>query len=141
MSLKKRTKVSAEFSMASMTDIIFLLLLFFIITSTVVQTNVIKVLLPQSTKTERQKTIVNITIDAQHSFFIARDKGATMEVDFDEIEPFLRETVSDNPEMFVALYADESIPYREIVRILDIANKNQFKLVLATRPLDNKNNK
>jgi len=138
MSLKKQTKVSTEFSMASMTDIIFLLLLFFIITSTVVQTNVIKVLLPQSTKTERQKTIVNITIDAEHNFFIARDKGEPMEVDFDEIEPFLQETVSDNPEMFVALYADESVPYREIVRILDVANQNSFKLVLATRPLDNK---
>ena len=138
MSLKKKTKVSAEFSMASMTDIIFLLLLFFMITTTVVHTNAIKVLLPQSAKTESQKTIVDITIDAQNNFFIARDKGTTMEVDFDEIEPFLQETVSDNPEMFVALYADESVPYREIVRILDVANQNSFKLVLATRPLDNK---
>ena len=137
MSLKNRTKVSAEFSMASMTDIIFLLLLFFIITSTVVQTNVIKVLLPQSAKTERQKTVVNITIDAENNFFISRDKAEPIEVYFEEIEPFLQETVSENPEMYVALYAYELVPYREIVRVLDVANQNSFKLVLATRPLEN----
>ena len=55
-------------------------------------------------------------------------------VSFDEITPFLQSVYSSDPDIFVALYADESVPYREIVRILDIANQNQFKMVLMTRP-------
>ena len=56
-------------------------------------------------------------------------------VAFEEIEPFLQGVVAAEPDMYVALYADESVPYREIVRVLNIANKNQFKLVIATRPV------
>ncbi len=137
MALKRRTKVSAEFSMASMTDIIFLLLLFFMITTTVVHTNTIKVLLPQSSKTEQaQKTIVRIVLDAQNNYSIARDKEEESPILFDEIESYLQNVVSENPEMYVALYADETVPYREIVKVLDVANRNKFKLVLATRPLE-----
>jgi biopolymer transport protein ExbD len=137
MSLKKKTKVSTEFSMASMTDIIFLLLLYFMIISTVVQTNAIKVLLPQSTKTKTtEKTIVRVTIDPEYNFYIAQDKAEDAQVNFEDIEPFLQQVVSENPEMYVALYADETVPYREIVRVLDVANRNNFRLVLATRPLN-----
>ncbi len=140
MALKRRTKVSAEFGMASMTDIIFLLLLFFMITSTVVQTNAIKVLLPQSSKTEQQteKTIVRIVLDAAFNYSVARDNEKDNPILFEEIEAYLQNVVSENPEMYVALYADETVPYREIVKILDVANKNKFKLVLATRPLEQK---
>lgn len=53
---------------------------------------------------------------------------------FEEITPFLQDSYAKEPEMFVALYADETVPYKEIVRILNIANQNKFKMVLATRP-------
>jgi biopolymer transport protein ExbD len=136
MALKKRSKVSAEFSMSSMTDIIFLLLLFFMITATVVQTNAIKVLLPQSSKQETEKTIIRVTIDAELNFYIANGKEEDRLVAFEQIEPFLQQIVRNEPEMYVALYADQTVPYREIVKVLDVANQNKFKLVFATRPLD-----
>ena len=56
----------------------------------------------------------------------------------DELTPFLQGCAEKEPEMYVALYADESVPYREIVRVLNIANENHFKMVLATRPPENK---
>lgn len=56
------------------------------------------------------------------------------QVTFDEITPFLQDSYTKEPEMFVALYADETVPYKEIVKILNIANENKFKMVLATRP-------
>ena len=134
--LKRNSKISAEFSMSSMTDIIFLLLLFFMITSTVVQTNAIKVLLPQSSKQETQKTIVSLTIDASLNFYVGKGAEKDRMVAFEEIEPFLLATDSAEDEMYVALYADETVPYREIVRLLDVANRNKFKMVFATRPLE-----
>ena len=123
--------------MASMTDIIFLLLLFFMITVTVVHTNVtnsIKVMLPQSSEGKQmEKTIVRIILDPAMNFYIAEGDAPETPVLFDEIEPYLQ-MVDAEAEMYVALYADETVPYGEIVKVLDIANRNRFKLVLATRP-------
>ena len=67
---------------------------------------------------------------------MAFGKDTERPVSFDEIEPFLLQIESEEPEMYVALYADESIPYGEVVKVLNIANKNKFKLVIATRPMD-----
>jgi biopolymer transport protein ExbD len=61
-----------------------------------------------------------------------------MPIDPDDITNFLKECATEEPEMYVALYADESVPYREIVRVLNIANENNFKMVLATRRPDKK---
>jgi hypothetical protein len=74
-------------------------------------------------------------IDANLQHYVATGKEAERAVTFEEIEPFLQGVVAAEPDMYVALYADESVPYREIVRVLNIANKNQFKLVIATRPV------
>ena len=66
--------------------------------------------------------------------FRAFGKQKEVQVTFDEITPFLQDSYAKEPEMFVALYADETVPYKEIVKILNIANENKFKMVLATRP-------
>ncbi|MDR3261463.1 MAG: biopolymer transporter ExbD [Tannerella sp.] len=133
MALKRRTKVNEAFSMASMTDVIFLLLIFFMVTSTVVIPNAIKVTLPQAQKQTAAKPLSRVTIDAGLNYFVAYGKQKEKLVSFDDITPFLQEQYDKEPEMFVALYADESVPYREIVKILDIANSNKFKMVLVTR--------
>ena len=119
--------------MASMTDMIFLLLIFFMITSTVVVPNAIKVLLPQSQKQTVAKPLTRITIDSNLNYYVAFGKQKERNVFFAEIAPFLQECYAKEPEMYVALYADESIPYREVVKVLDIANQNNFKMVLVTR--------
>ena len=119
--------------MASMTDIIFLLLIFFMITSTVVVPNAIKVNLPQAQKQTAAKPLSRVTINADLNYFVAFGKERERRVSFDEIAPFLQEQQSKEPEMWVALYADESIAYKEVVRVMDIANKNNFKMVLMTK--------
>ncbi|MGL5620082.1 MAG: ExbD/TolR family protein, partial [Tannerellaceae bacterium] len=127
--------VDPSFSMASMTDIIFLLLIFFMITSTVVIPNAIKVNLPQSKKQTSVKPLTRITVDANLNIYVAYGKQKEKVVTFEELTPFLQESLAKDPEMYVALYADEAVPYREVVKILNIANENNFKMVLATKPL------
>ena len=133
MALKRKTKIDESFSMASMTDIIFLLLIFFLITSTIVVPNAIKVTLPEASKQTAAKPVSRITIDTSLNYYVAFGTQRERRVSFDEIEPFLQEQYANEPEMWVALYADESIAYKEVVKIMEIANKNNFKMFLATR--------
>ncbi len=134
MALKQRFQIETNFSMASMTDVIFLLLIFFMITSTIVVPNAIQVLLPRSQQQAQAKPITRVTIDQDLNYYVANANERERLVAFEEITPFLQSVYSADPDIFVALYADESVPYREIVRILDIANQNRFKMVLMTRP-------
>lgn len=134
MALKQRFRIETNFSMASMTDVIFLLLIFFMITSTIVVPNAIQVLLPRSQQQAQAKPITRVTIDKALNYYVANANETEREIAFEDITPFLQSVYTADPDIFVALYADESVPYREIVRILDIANQNQFKMVLMTRP-------
>jgi biopolymer transport protein ExbD len=120
--------------MSSMTDIIFLLLIFFMITSTVVSPNAIKVLLPQGKEQTSAKPLTRVIIDADLNFFAAFGNEKEQPITPDGLPDFLEECAQREPEMYVALYADESVPYREVVRVLNIANEHHFKMVLATRP-------
>jgi biopolymer transport protein ExbD len=138
MALKRKTKITANFSMASMTDIIFLLLIFFMVTSTVVVPNAIKLTLPQAQKQTAAKPLSRVTIDTDLNYYVAYGNQREKQVSFDDITPFLQERYNQEPEMFVALYADEKVPYGEIVKVLNIANKNKFKMLLATRPPEKK---
>ena len=136
--LKRKTRTIETFSMSSMTDIIFLLLIFFMITSTMVTPNAIKVLLPQGSKQTSAKPLARVIIDKELNFYSAFGNEDEMPIDPEEITNFLKDCASKEPEMYVALYADESVPYREIVKVLNIANENNFKMVLATRRPDKK---
>lgn len=133
MALKQRFTIETSFSMASMTDVIFLLLIFFMITSTFVVPNSIQVLLPRSQQQTQAKPITRVTIDKDLNYYVANANEIERHVTFEDITPFLQSVYTADPSIFVALYADETVPYREIVRVLDIANQNQFKMVLMTR--------
>ena len=135
---KRRTKVSPTFNMASMTDIIFLLLIFFMITSTMVSPNAIKVLLPQGKKQTTVKATARVVIDKDLNLYAAAGNEKEEPVTLEELPQVLNAQVNDSTELFVSLYADESVPYRNIVEILSIANENHFKMVLATRPPSSK---
>ncbi len=131
---KRRTKVSPTFNMASMTDIIFLLLIFFMITSTMVSPNAIKVLLPQGKKQTTVKAMARVVIDKDLNLYAAAGNEQEEPVTLEELPQVLNAQMNDSTELFVSLYADEAVPYRNIVEILSIANENHFKMVLATRP-------
>lgn len=124
--------------MSSMTDVIFLLLIFFMITSTMVSPNAIKVLLPQGKQQTSAKPLTRVIIDKELNVFAAFGNDREQALSFEELTPFLQDCSGREPDMYVALYADESVPYREIVKVLNIANENHFKMVLATRPPENK---
>ena len=135
MALKRRNKIETTFSMSSMTDVIFLLLIFFMVTSTVVFPNAIKILLPQSKKQTSASPMTRVTIDKELNYYVAFGNERERMVSYDEITPFLLDAQLKEPSMYVALYADESVPYKEVVKIINIANENQFKMVIATRPV------
>ena len=132
--LKRRVKISPNFSMASMTDLIFLLLIFFMITSTMVSPNAIKVLLPQGKQQTSAKPLTRVIIDKNLNYYAAFGNDKEQTLTLEELTPFLQSCAAKEPEMYIALYADETVPYREIVKVLNIANENKFKMVLATRP-------
>ena len=138
MALKRKNKINPAFSMASMTDIIFLLLIFFMITSTMVSPNAIKVLLPQGKQQTSAKPLTRVIIDKDLNYYTAYGNKDEMPITLDELPAFLAERAAEESEMFVALYADERVPYREIVNVLNIANDNNYKMVLATRKPDRK---
>lgn len=123
--------------MASMTDIIFLLLIFFMITSTMVSPNAIKVNLPQGKKQTTVKASARVVIevvDNKCQLYAAAGKDKEQPVTLEELPNVLKSQTNDSTELFVSLYADEAVPYKNIVEVLSIANENHFKMVLATRP-------
>lgn len=134
MALHRRTKVSPTFNMSSMTDIIFLLLIFFMITSTLVSPNALKVNLPHSKKQTTVQGKAYITIDSLQHIYASADGQDEMEVTLDQLGAAFAEHKSDSIDMVVSLYADQSVPYKMIVDVLNVANDNDFKMVLATRP-------
>ena len=129
MDLGSRNKVKIEGGMASMTDLVFLLLIFFMLTSTLVTTNALEIQLPKSDATNVKKANVSVTIDEELRFSIDNDI-----VDAAELEQGILQAVNNNPEAVLIIRADQSVPTGETVRVLDIAYRNQIKVVLATDP-------
>lgn len=129
MNLRGRNKVTAEFNMSSMTDIVFLLLIFFMLTSTMVTTNALDLVLPKAKgKTDSNKNIA-VSIDKDLNYFI--DKKQISE---SELESQLMTLFSADREKAIILRAEEGVPIEKAVNVLDIANRNQIKVVLAVRP-------
>lgn len=133
MALHRRTKISPTFNMASMTDIIFLLLIFFMITSTMVAPNAMKVNLPQSKKQSSIKAAASVTIDERQHIYASADGKTPHEVTLKQLPQVLKKAQRQDGELYVTLYADETVPYKNIVEVLNVANENHFKMVLATR--------
>ena len=115
--------------MSSMTDIVFLLLIFFMLTSTMVTTNALDLVLPKAKgKTDSNKNI-SVSINKELEYFI--DKEMVAEA---ELESRLLALFADDREKAIILRAEEGVPIEKAVGVLDIANRNQLKVVLAVRP-------
>jgi len=137
MALKKRNKIEAGFAMASMTDIVFLLLLFFIMASTMSSPNDIKINLPQSkAKTSTKSVIAKVTIDAEGQYSVGLGNAKPEAIDPELLESYIVNLVAQDTTTYIALYADQDIAYKEVVKVLDIANQNKIKLVIATKPVE-----
>ena len=138
MALKRQHETLSMFSMASMTDVIFLLLIFFMVTSTFVFPSALEVNLPQSGQQTALKPTTRIYIDKDNNMFATLgdsiSQGELMPLPVEQLEPFIQQVQAANPQEFIALYADEEVSYGRIVDILDKGSKNGLKIVLATKP-------
>ena len=115
--------------MSGMTDIVFLLLIFFMITSTLIAPNALKLLLPQSKHQTAAKPVTTVSIPRDGQFYIE-----TKRVSISELELELQSILMNEPEPTIALHADENVSIKEIVKVMNIAKDNRYKLILATSP-------
>lgn len=134
MALKRRNKVEASFSMSSMTDIIFLLLIFFVISSTMSSPSDIKINLPQSgAKTSSKPVVAKVSIDENGLYYISKSGEEAVAVAEEMLDSYITGLVAQDTSTFIALHADQNIPYKQVVKVLDIANQHKLKLVIATK--------
>lgn len=117
-----------------MTDLIFLLLLFFVMASTMSSPNDIKINLPQSkAQTTTKAVVAKVSIDALGNYYVARGKDKPMQIEPDALEACLVDIAAQDSSVYIALHADQDIAYKEVVRVLDIANQHKLKLVISTK--------
>lgn len=129
MNFRGRNKVTPEFNMSSMTDIVFLLLIFFMIASTLVTTNAIDILLPKASgKTENKKSVA-VSIKKDLTYYIDQKR-----VGESVLENELMAALSSQEKPTIVLRAEKSVPVENVVKVMDIANRNKFKVILAVKP-------
>ena len=127
MNFKNRNKVSPEFSMSSMTDIVFLLLIFFMLTSNA--PNALDMILPKAKGKSTNTQNVSVSIKKNLTYFI---NGKKLKVN--QIESKLKSLLSNNDKPTIMLRAEEGVPIEKAVLVMDIANRNKYKVILAVRP-------
>lgn len=129
MDLKRRSRVSAEFSMSSMTDIVFLLLIFFMIASTLVTSSALDLVLPQSKAQSVKRKDVTVNISPDQRFSVGNEIVSAA-----QLENEILAQVNQQEEAVVILRADKSVPYDLVVKVMDIAYRNKLKMIAATDP-------
>ena len=121
--------------MSSMTDIVFLLLIFFLVTSTLVNPNALKLLLPKSTGQVAAKATVSVSIkDWNNGTYSYHINGDETPIRFDLVEDALIEQLQNEEDPTFSIYSDESVPVKEVVAMMNIAKRNHYKVILATSP-------
>ncbi|NCP22217.1 MAG: biopolymer transporter ExbD [Flavobacteriales bacterium CG03_land_8_20_14_0_80_35_15] len=130
MNFRGRNKVNAQFNMSSMTDIVFLLLIFFMITSTLVTTSALDILLPKADGKTINKKNTSISITKNLEYFL-NDNPTSITEDLVETELKVAMANLENPVLTVR--AEEGVPIEKVVLVMDIANRNKYKVILAVR--------
>ncbi|MUU79602.1 ExbD/TolR family protein [Winogradskyella endarachnes] len=129
MNIRGRNKITPEFNFASMTDIVFLLLIFFMIASTLVSTNAIDIVLPKASgKTENKKSTA-VSIKKDLTYYIDQKRVSEAMLETQLLAIFANQ---DAPT--IVLRAEKSVPVENVVKVMDIANRNKFKVILAVQP-------
>lgn len=135
MALQMRNKRSVEFSMASMSDLVFLLLIFFMLTSTLVSPNAIKLLLPNSSSKTIAKQNITVYINEHYEYSLE-----TTPVDEANLKNAIAAKLLNQTEATVVLRVDKTVPIQYVVNVIDAVNqindqlKAKHKVILATKP-------
>lgn len=129
MALKRNNTVSASFSMSSMSDMVFLLLIFFLVTSTLISPNALKLLLPKSNSQVAAKPTTSVSITPDGHYFIETSPVSTA-----DLQMILQDKMKTEEDPTIALHADKSCTVEQVVVVMNIAKNNKWKLILATSP-------
>ncbi|MDR2040144.1 MAG: biopolymer transporter ExbD [Bacteroidales bacterium] len=129
MAIRSSNKINPSFSMSSMTDLVFLLLIFFMITSTLVSPNALKLLLPQSNNQTSAKAVTSVSISKDLHYYIE-----TTPVPLADLERQLQLKLMDAPDPTISLHMDETVQVKDMVKVMNIAARNKYKLIMATSP-------
>ena len=135
MAFKRSTKVMSDLAMSSMTDLVFLLLIFFLVTSTLVNPNALKLLLPKSTGQVSAKPTVSVSIkDWGGEMYTYHLNGDETPTQFSDLEDSIVSLLQEEEDPTFSIYSDESVPIKEVVSLMNIAKRNHYKVILATQP-------
>jgi len=129
MAIANRNKISVNFSSVGMTDVVFNLLIFFMLTSTLVHPTALKLLLPKGSAQTSAKPQTTVSITADQRYYVEEQP-----VTITELETVLREKLGSNPDTYISLHADKTVPFESVVQVLNIAQANNYKLIIATTP-------
>lgn len=130
MNFRSKSKVRSEFSLASMSDMIFLLLIFFLITSTLVSPNGIKVVLPKANnRPVNAKQNVTVSVDPQGNIYL--NKTPTT---LDRLPLQLQTELSGSDDPIVGINADKTVPYENVMDVIKVATKLKYRILLKTDP-------
>ncbi len=129
MAIANRNKISVSFSSVGMTDVVFNLLIFFMLTSTLVHPTALKLLLPKGSAQTSAKPQTTVSITADQRYFVEQQP-----VTLTELEEVLNQKLGSNPDTYISLHADKTVPFESVVQVLNIAQANNYKLIIATTP-------
>ncbi|WP_291914163.1 biopolymer transporter ExbD [Chitinophaga sp. CB10] len=128
MNLRSRNRKHVEMDKSALNDILFILLLFFLIVSTLANPNVIKLALPKATSNTKAKQTVVVSINSNHEFFVGTNK-----VPFEALQQTLAPALShESVDPTVVINAEKTVPIEDVVSVMEIARSIGAKVVLAT---------
>ena len=136
MAIKSRNKVEPTFNSSSMSDLVFLLLIFFMLTSTLIAPNAVKLLLPSSNSKTMSTQNVQVYIDENFQYQVNETKAS----DETELRDLIKKEIGDNSEATVELRSDKTVQVQYIVNVIDAVNEinkdtgTKHKVILATKP-------
>jgi biopolymer transport protein ExbD len=129
MAISQRNKISINFSSVGMTDVVFNLLIFFMLTSTLVHPTALKLLLPKGSSQTSAKPQTTVSITSDLKYYVEQQP-----VTLEDLENVLKQKLGAEPDTYISLHSDKTVPFENVVRILDIAQRNNYKLIIATSP-------
>jgi biopolymer transport protein ExbD len=129
MAISQRNKISINFSSVGMTDVVFNLLIFFMLTSTLVHPSALKLLLPKGSNQTSAKPLTTVSITSDLNYYVEMQP-----VNIDNLETVLKQKLGNKPDTYISLHADKSVPFENVVKVLNIAQSNNYKLIIATSP-------
>lgn len=132
MAIKRGSKVDKSFSSSAMTDLMFLLLIFMIIATTLINPNALKLELPKSSNQLKDKAITTVSIEqrgSEYTYYVELDKVAGIA----GVERALKVRLEGQEQPTVSLHCDKKVAVDEVVKIMNIAKDNGYRLILATQ--------